>query len=66
MSVDPVRRAYQALPCAELPARMAHPLLSFPRPAPRRSRSNRRPFTPSSCVGPYRLPYDVRIASQGP
>ena len=60
MSVDPVRRARQALPCAELPARMAHPLLPFPRPAPRRSRSNRRPFTPSPCAGPYRLPHDVR------
>src|SRR5215212_11582530 len=60
MSVDPVWRAHQALPCAELPARMAHPLLPFPRPAPRRSRSNRRPFTPSSPAGPYRLPHDVR------
>src|SRR5215217_7270863 len=60
MSADPVRRAYQALPCAELPTRMAHPLLPFPRHAPRRSRSNRRPFTPSPCAGPYRLPHDVR------
>src|SRR3954453_5133581 len=59
MSVDPVRRARQALPCEELPARMAHPLLPFPRPAPRRSRSNRRAFTPSPCTGPYRLPRDV-------
>src|SRR4051812_930113 len=60
MSVDPMRRAYQALPCAELPTRMAHPLLPLPRPAPRRSRSNRRPFTPASSAGPYRLPHDVR------
>src|SRR4051794_36681722 len=60
MFVDPVRRARQASPCAELPARMAHPLLPFPRPAPRRSRSNRRPFTPSLPAGPYRLPHDVR------
>src|SRR5689334_13609314 len=60
MSADPVRRARQALPCAELPARMAHPLLPFPRPAPTRSRSNRRPFTPASSAGPYRLPRDVR------
>src|SRR4051812_5255823 len=60
MSVDPVRRAYQALSCAELPARMAHPLLPFPRSAPRRSRSNRRVFTPSPCDGPYQLPRDVR------
>src|SRR5690242_11955302 len=60
MSADPVRRAHQALPCAELPARIAHPLLPFPRPAPRRSRSNRRPFTPSLCDGPYRLPRDIR------
>src|SRR5205085_648936 len=60
MSVDPVRRARQAVPCAELPARRAHPLLPFPHPAPRRSRSSRRPFTPSPCDGPYRLPRDVR------
>src|SRR5215207_7144283 len=60
MSVDPVRRAHQALPCAELPARMAHPLLPVPRPALRRSRSNHRPFTPSLPAGPYRLPRDVR------
>src|SRR5690242_16059466 len=69
MPVDPVRRARQALPCAELPARMAHPLLPFPRPAPRRSRRNRRPFTPSPCDGPYRLPRDVRdrlTAALGP
>src|SRR5215208_1403786 len=60
MSVDPVRRARQGLPCAELPARMAHPLLPFPRPAPRRSWGVRRPFTPSLPAGPYRLPRDVR------
>ena len=69
MSVDPVRCARQALPCAELPARMAHPLLPFPRPAPRRSRSNRRPFTPASSAGPYQLPRDVRdrlTAALGP
>src|SRR5215218_2729844 len=60
MSIDPVRRARQALACAELPARIAHPLLPFPRPAPRRSRSNRRAFTPSPHTGPYRLPCDVR------
>jgi hypothetical protein len=59
MSVDPVRHACQALPCAELPARMVHPLLPFPRSPARRSRSNRHPFTPSS-AGPYRLPRDVR------
>src|SRR5215207_10124769 len=60
MSADPVRCARQALPRAELPVRMAHPLLPFPCPAPRRSRSNRRSFTPSPCAGPYRLPRDVR------
>ena len=38
---------------------MAHPLLPLPRPVPRRSRGNRRPFTPS-LAGPYRLPHDVR------
>src|SRR5215208_3168977 len=59
MSVDAVRRARQALPRAELPVRMAHPLLPFSRPAPTRSRSNRRPFTPAS-AGPYRLPHDIR------
>src|SRR3954451_7953888 len=59
MSVDPVRHACQALPCAELPARMVHPLLPFPRSPARRSRSNRHPFTPSS-AGSYRLPRDVR------
>src|SRR3954463_11533241 len=60
MSIDRVRHAHQALPCAELSARIPHPRLPFPRPAPRRSRSNRRPFTPSRCAGPYRLPHDVR------
>src|SRR3954466_1581674 len=59
MSADPVRRAMKASPCAELPARMAHPLLPFPRPAPRRSRDVRRPFTPAAPAGPYRLPHDV-------
>src|SRR3954463_1164028 len=60
MSVDPVRHACQALSYAELPTRMVHPLLPFPRSAARRSRSNRRPFTPSPYAGPYRLPHDVR------
>src|SRR3954447_1336172 len=59
MSVDPVRHACQASPCAELPTRMVHPLLPFPRSPSRRGRSNRHPFTPSS-TGPYRLPRDVR------
>src|SRR3954469_10559443 len=59
MSVDPMRHACQALPYAELPTRMVHPLLPFPRSPSRRSRSNRHPFTPSS-AGPYRLPRDVR------
>src|SRR4051795_10319363 len=60
MVVEQLRRAVEASPRAELPARMAHPLLPFPRPAPRRSRSNRRPFTPSPPASPYRLPHDVR------
>src|SRR5215218_5257374 len=60
MSADPVRCARQALPHAELPTRMVHPLLPFPCPAPRRSRNNRWPFTPSPCDGPYRLPRDVQ------
>src|SRR3954463_1502744 len=59
MFIEQLRRAVEASPCAELPARMAHPLLPFPRPAPRRSRKNHRPFTPSS-AGVYRLPHDVR------
>src|SRR4051812_38331316 len=64
MSADRVRRAVEASPRAELPARMVHPLLPFPRPLSRRSRSNRHPFTPAS-AGPYRLPRDVcdRLAS---
>src|SRR3954447_24118399 len=60
MSVDPAPRARQGVARAQVPARMAHPLLPFPRPAPRRSRGVRRPFTPSPCAGPYRLPHDVR------
>src|SRR4051812_29545830 len=60
MFVDELRRAVEASPRAESPTRMAHPLLPFPRSAPRRSRSNRRPFTPSPCAGPYRLPHDIR------
>src|SRR3954451_11385477 len=60
MFVEQLRQACQALPCAELPARIAHPLLPFPHPALRRSRSTRRPFTPSPSAGPYRLPRDVR------
>src|SRR3954466_2372192 len=59
MSADPARGAWRALPCAELPTRMVHPLLPFPRSPSRRSRSNRHPFTPSS-AGPYRLPRAVR------
>src|SRR3954454_5978106 len=59
MFCDQLRRAVEASPRAELPARMVHPLLPFPRPLSRRSRSNRHPFTPAS-AGPYRLPHDVR------
>src|SRR5215210_705623 len=57
--IEQLRRAVEASPRAELPRRMAHPLLPLPRPVPRRSRSNRRAFTPAS-AGPYRLPRDVR------
>src|SRR3954453_5601738 len=60
MSVDPVRNAYRASPCSELPTRMAHPLLPFSHPAPRRTRGVRRPFTPLPPAGPYRLPCGVR------
>src|SRR3954454_24163153 len=59
MSADPVRRAYRASPCTELPTRMAHPLLPFSHPAPRRTRGVRRPFTPLPPAGPYRLPCGV-------
>src|SRR3954462_1773739 len=59
MSADPVRRAMKASPCAELPARMVHPLLPFPRPPSARQRGSRQPFAPSQ-GGVYRLPYDVR------
>jgi hypothetical protein len=55
MLVEQLRRAVEALPRVELPARMAHPLLPFPRPAPRHSRVVRGPFTPSLSAGPYRL-----------
>src|SRR3954447_7149520 len=60
MSGDSWRHARQAWPRAELTVRMAHPLLPSSRPAPRRSRGVRRPFTPSPLAGPYRLPRDVR------
>ncbi len=59
MFVEQLRRAVEASPCAELPARMVHPLLPFPRPAPGRSRGVRRPFAPAP-AGVYRLPHDVR------
>src|SRR3954465_2728216 len=60
MFAEQLRRAVEASPRAELPARMAHPLLPFPRLALRRSRGVQRPFVPSPSAGPYRLPYDVR------
>src|SRR5215217_5855929 len=60
MFVEQLRRAVEASPRAELPARVAQPLLPFPRPTPRRSRVVRGPFTPSLSAGPYRLPHDVR------
>ena len=47
MFVEQLRRAVEASPRAELPARVAHPLLPLPRLPSRRSRrSSRRPFTP--------------------
>src|SRR3954453_17822468 len=60
MFFEQLRRAVEAPPRAELPARMLQPLLPFPRRAPRRSRGVRGPFTPSLSAGPYRLPHDVR------
>src|SRR4051794_31899335 len=59
MFVEQLRRAMEASPCAELPARVAHPLLPLPRPPSSRQRGSRRPFTPSQ-AGVYRLPHDVR------
>src|SRR3954465_11858002 len=59
MSVEQLRRAVEASPCAELPARIAHPLLPLPRPPSTRRRGSRRPFAPSH-AGIYRLPRDVR------
>jgi hypothetical protein len=60
MFVEQLRRAVEVSPRAELPTRMVHPLLPFPRSALRRSRGVRRPFTPSPYAGPYQLPRDVR------
>src|SRR5215212_6301382 len=60
MFVEQLRRAVEASPRAELPTRMAQPLLPFSSAAPRRSRGVRGPFTPSLPAGPYRLPHDVR------
>src|SRR3954451_178582 len=59
MFVEQLRRAVEASPRAELPARMAHPLLPLPRLPSTRRRGSRRSFTPSS-AGIYRLPHDVR------
>jgi hypothetical protein len=59
MFVEQLRRAVEASPRAELPARMAQPLLPFSSLAPRRSRGVRGLFTPSLSAGPYRLPHDV-------
>src|SRR4051794_38579879 len=52
MFIEQLRRAVEASPRAELPAQMAHPLLPLPRPVSRRSRSNRRAFTPPPPGGP--------------
>src|SRR3954466_3434497 len=59
MFVEQLRRAGEAAPRVGL-ARVAQPLLPFPRPALRRSRGVCAPFTPSLSAGPYRLPHDVR------
>src|SRR4051812_22482672 len=60
MFVEQLLRAVEASPCAELPARMAHPLLPLPRPLSSRRRGSRQPFRPSQAGGVYRLPHDVR------
>src|SRR3954468_15207953 len=59
MFVEQLRRAVEAAPRAELPARVPRPLLPLPRLPSIRRRGSRRPFTPAS-AGPYRLPRDVR------
>src|SRR3954447_25610303 len=59
MFVEQLRRAVEASPRAELPARVVHPLLPLPRLPSIRRRGSRRPFTPAS-AGPYRLPYAAR------
>ena len=59
MFAEQIRRAVEASPRAELPARMAYPLLPLLRPPSARRRGSQRPFTPAS-AGPYRLPRDVR------
>src|SRR3954468_22681716 len=59
MFVEQLRRAVEAPPPPELPARMVHPLLPLPRPPSTRRRGSRRPFAPSQ-AGVYRLPHDVR------
>src|SRR3954462_4120306 len=62
MFVEQLLRAVEASPCAELPARMTHPLLPLPLPRPpsARRRGSRQPFRPSPASGVYRLPYAVR------
>src|SRR3954471_12714432 len=60
MFVEQLRRAVEASPCAELPARMTHPLLPLPRPPSARRRGSRQPFRPSPAGGVYHLPYAVR------
>src|SRR3954469_23202895 len=59
MFVEQLQRTVEASPRAELPARMAHPLLPLLRPSSTRQRGSRRPFAPSQ-GGVYRLPHDVR------
>src|SRR4051795_1703752 len=59
MFVEQLRRTVEASSCAELPARVAHPLLPLPRPPSTRRRGSRQPFRPAQ-AGVYRLPYDVR------
>src|SRR4051812_29040589 len=58
MFVEQLRRAVEASPRAELPARIAHPLLPLPRSPSSRRRGSRRPFRPAQ-AGVYRLPHDV-------
>ena len=59
MFVEQLRRAVEASPRAELPARVAHPLLPLPRP-PSTTAARLPAALRAVTGGVYRLPHDVR------